>query len=399
MSIKFFGILTHQGAARLANAAALGVKIKLSAMAVGDGGGSLPFPDPTQTALKGERRRAALNHLSIDPLNGNQIIAEQVIPENEGGWWIREMGLFDKDGTLIAVANCPESYKPQMQEGSGRTQTIRMVLIVNSTKELALKIDPSIVLATRKYVDDGVIEVKAYADTLMATHAHHADPHPQYAPKASPVFTGELHSGGGATFGGNIHVSWGGRSAIFHENGDVTGPMWGGPLSSWLHNQLRQGVPPGIPLPWPQQEAPSGWLKCNGAAFDKTLYPLLAQAYPSGALPDLRGEFIRGWDDGRGVDSGRVLQSEQGDTIRNITGSLFYGYDADIKAPTTNASTGATYYDTSEKLRDTENGLTVSVNYNYNAWYPAKLDASRVVPTSNEARPRNVAFNYIVRAT
>ncbi|WP_406705263.1 phage tail protein [Sodalis sp.] len=190
MSIKFFGILTHQGAARLANAAALGTKLDLSTMAVGDGGGSLPFPEPTQTALKGERRRAALNHLSIDPLNGNQIIAEQVIPENEGGWWIREMGLFDKDGTLIAVANCPESYKPQMQQGSGRTQTIRMILIVNSTEELALKIDPSIVLATRHYVDDGVIEVKAYADKLMATHTHHADPHPQYAPKDSPVFTG-----------------------------------------------------------------------------------------------------------------------------------------------------------------------------------------------------------------
>ncbi|MEN3260061.1 phage tail protein [Sodalis endosymbiont of Spalangia cameroni] len=190
MSIKFFGILTHQGAARLANAAALGVKLELSTMAVGDGGGSLPFPEPTQTALKGERRRAALNHLSIDPLNGNQIIAEQVIPENEGGWWIREMGLFDKDGTLIAVANCPESYKPQMQEGSGRTQTIRMILIVNSAEALALKIDPSIVLATRQYVDDGVIEVKAYADTLMKAHLNHADPHPQYAPKASPVFTG-----------------------------------------------------------------------------------------------------------------------------------------------------------------------------------------------------------------
>ncbi|CAK8739089.1 hypothetical protein SODG_002692 [Sodalis praecaptivus] len=163
-------------------------------MAVGDGGGSLPFPEPTQTALKGERRRAALNQLSIDPLNGNQIIAEQVIPENEGGWWIGEIGLFDRDGTLIAIANCPESYKPQLQEGSGRTQTIRMILIVNSTEALALKIDPSIVLATRQYVDNGVFEVKAYAktyaDTLIKAHINHADPHPQYTPKASPVFTG-----------------------------------------------------------------------------------------------------------------------------------------------------------------------------------------------------------------
>ncbi|MBT9431067.1 phage tail protein [Candidatus Sodalis endolongispinus] len=175
MSIKFFGILTHQGASRLANAAALGTKLDLSTMAVGDGGGSLTFPEPTQTALKGERRRAALNQLSIDPLNGNQIIAEQVIPENEGGWWIREIGLFDKDGTLIALANCPESYKPQMQEGSGRTQTIRMILIVNSTEELVLKIDPSIVLATRKYVDDGVIEVKALAAQMLAKDQNGAD--------------------------------------------------------------------------------------------------------------------------------------------------------------------------------------------------------------------------------
>ncbi|MEN3260063.1 phage tail protein [Sodalis endosymbiont of Spalangia cameroni] len=393
MSIKFFGILTHQGAARLANAAALGAKLELSTMAVGDGGGSLPFPDPTQTAIKGERRRAALNHLSIDPLNGNQIIAEQVIPENEGGWWVREMGLFDKDGTLIAVANCPESYKPQMQEGSGRTQTIRMVLIVNSTKELALKIDPSIVLATRKYVDDGVIEVKAYADTLMATHAHHADPHPQYAPKASPVFTGELHSSGGATFGGNIHVSWGGSSAIFHENGDVTGPMWDGPLSSWLHNQLRQGVPSGIPLPWPQQEAPAGWLKCNGAAFDKTLYPLLAQAYPSGALPDLRGEFIRGWCDGGSIDAGRAILSKQLDSLQNITGRFtsVHGNHDGVGKFVDRIIDGAFKFESKAKNHMREG--------QWDEWGQLiSFDASRVARTAEETRPRNISFNYIVRA-
>ncbi|MEI9696233.1 phage tail protein, partial [Atlantibacter hermannii] len=85
-----------------------------------------------------------------------------------GGFWIRTIGLYDKDGTLIAVANCPETYKPQLQEGSGRTQTIRMILIVSNTDAITLKIDPAVVLATRKYVDDKVIEVKAYADELMA---------------------------------------------------------------------------------------------------------------------------------------------------------------------------------------------------------------------------------------
>ncbi|MEQ9945509.1 phage tail protein [Pectobacterium aroidearum] len=154
----------------------------------------------------------------------------------------------------------------------------------------------------------------------------------------------------------------------------------------------------GIPMPWPQVTAPSGWLKCNGQAFDKNVYPLLAQAYPSGRLPDLRGEFIRGWDDGRGVDTGRGLFSEQSDAIRNITGSLLYGHDADVTAPTKNSSSGAMYYDLNEKLYDRDNYLTLTNNTATNSWYPAKLDASRVVPTANENRPRNIAFNYIVRA-
>ncbi|WP_258087549.1 phage tail protein, partial [Xenorhabdus bovienii] len=153
MSTRFFALLTRLGADKLANAAALGTKIEITHMAVGDGGGSLPTPHTTQAQLINERRRAAINILSIDPKNTHQIIAEQVIPESEGGWWIREIGLFDKDGILIAVGNCAETYKPQLQEGSGRTQTIRMVLIVSSTDAVTLKIDPAVVLATREYVD------------------------------------------------------------------------------------------------------------------------------------------------------------------------------------------------------------------------------------------------------
>ncbi|OWF73224.1 phage tail protein [Yersinia frederiksenii] len=170
MTTKFFAVLTNLGAAKLANATALGTQLQITQMAVGDGGGALPTPNPAQTQLIGEKRRAALNSLSIDAANSSQIIAEQVIPETEGGWWIREIGLLDKDGVLIAIANCPETYKPQLQEGSGRTQTVRMVLIVSSTDAVTLKIDPSVVLATRKYVDDQVIIVKAYADNLLVEH-------------------------------------------------------------------------------------------------------------------------------------------------------------------------------------------------------------------------------------
>ncbi|HHD7595703.1 TPA: phage tail protein [Escherichia coli] len=190
MSTKFYTLLTDIGAAKLASAAALGVPLKITHMAVGDGGGTLPTPDAKQTALVNEKRRAALNMLYIDPQNSSQIIAEQVIPENEGGWWIREVGLFDESGALIAVGNCPESYKPQLAEGSGRTQTVRMVLITSSTDNITLKIDPAVVLATRKYVDDKVLELKVYVDDQMAKHLAAPDPHSQYAPKESPTFTG-----------------------------------------------------------------------------------------------------------------------------------------------------------------------------------------------------------------
>lgn len=190
MATKYYAVLTNVGAAKLANATALGAQVEITQMAVGDGNGVLPTPNPAQTALVHELRRKPLNSLSIDPNNANQIIAEQVIPEDEGGWWIREIGLFDKDGDMIAVANCAETYKPQLQEGSGRVQVVRMILIVSSTAAVTLKIDPSVVLATRQYVDDQIIQVKSYVDQKMAAHVAAADPHKQYAPKESPALTG-----------------------------------------------------------------------------------------------------------------------------------------------------------------------------------------------------------------
>ncbi|WP_345754987.1 phage tail protein, partial [Citrobacter braakii] len=170
MATKYLALLTNIGAAKLAKATALGTKVEITQMAVGDGNGVLPTPEPAQTTLIHEIRRAPLNMLTVDPANASQIIAEQVIPEDVGGWWIREIGLFDKDGDMIAVANCAETYKPQLQEGSGRVQAIRVILIVSSTEAVTLKIDPAVVLATRQYVDNKIIEVKSYADGLMRTH-------------------------------------------------------------------------------------------------------------------------------------------------------------------------------------------------------------------------------------
>lgn len=164
----YFCILTSLGAAKMANATALGEVVEFSQMALGDGGGSLPTPDQSQISLVNEVRRAALNSVEIDPDNPTWIVCEQVIPAETGGWTIRETGIYDTDGDLIAVGNFPETYKPVLEEGSGRTQTIRMVIQVSNAATVTLKIDPSVVLATREYVDQSsdehLADAKLYSE-------------------------------------------------------------------------------------------------------------------------------------------------------------------------------------------------------------------------------------------
>lgn len=482
MSAKFYTLLTEIGAAKLASAAALGVPLKITQMAVGDGGGVLPTPSAQQTRLIAEKRRADLNMLYIDPQNSSQIIAEQVIPETEGGWWIREVGLFDDTGALIAVGNCPESYKPQLAEGSGRTQTVRMVLITSSTDTITLKIDPAVVLATRKYVDDKVLELKVYVDDLMAKHLAAADPHSQYAPKESPTLTGtpktptapagtnttqiastafvqavvsllnnalglkaplanpaltgtptaptaaqtanntqiantafvksaiaalvgstpaaldtlnELAAalGNDPNFATTMTNALAGKMEISKNGADIAD------VAAFLNNLglgAGSALPVGVPVPWPLATAPAGWLKCNGAAFTAAQYPKLAQAYPALKLPDLRGEFIRGWDDGRGVDTGRGLLSAQGGM----------SFDHRHWLPTTNGTGGdgamtAVFIDGNSAMAYYPDGTN---EYNPNPstgtllqTYTAKAALGSAM-FGSETRPRNVAFNYIVRA-
>ena len=429
MTVKYYAILTNQGAARLANATMLGSKLNLTQMAVGDANGVLPTPDPAQTKLINQKRIAPLNLLSVDPNNQSQIIAEQIIPENEGGFWIREIGLYDDEGVLIAVANCPETYKPQLQEGSGRTQTIRMILVVTNTEAITLKIDPSVVLATRKYVDDEVLELKLYVDDQMRNHIAAQDPHTQYAQKHNPTFTGEpkaptpaagnnttriattafvqaaitaLINGAPATldtlkeiaaainndpkFSATINNALSGKQPLDETLTHLSGKDVAG-LLAYLGLGEGSALPVGVPVPWPSATPPTGWLKCNGAAFSAEEYPELAKAYPTNKLPDLRGEFIRGWDDGRGVDAGRQLLSSQGDAIRNIEGFADGGIGMSF-----DAIRGAFYDAGTRSARMPNNTTTIDKTDDLG------FDASRVVPTANENRPRNIAFNYIVRA-
>ncbi|EEZ5989171.1 tail fiber protein [Escherichia coli] len=159
-------------------------------------------------------------------------------------------------------------------------------------------------------------------------------------------------------------------------------------------------LPVGVPVPWPSATPPTGWLKCNGAAFSAEEYPELAKAYPTNKLPDLRGEFIRGWDDGRGVDSGRTILNSQGDAIRNITGTI--GARHEISALYFFGNGSGAFFGNDEGMYDSvvikaESTGKSSVSMTDRHIY-ANLDVSRVVPTATENRPRNIAFNYIVRA-
>ncbi|HFO0798218.1 TPA: phage tail protein, partial [Enterobacter roggenkampii] len=146
-------------------------------------------------------------------------------------------------------------------------------------------------------------------------------------------------------------------------------------------------LPVGVPIPWPSATLPTGWLKCNGAAFTAAQYPKLAQAYPALKLPDLRGEFIRGWDDGRGVDGGRMLLEGQADSFRshNHGVTAWDAWDSSVLTP--NDREG-------DLLLSTDNAVWAggSVNGKSNGKYGTAGNGG------NETRPRNIAFNYIVRA-
>lgn len=637
MSAKFFALLTVIGANKLAKATALGTTLKITQMAVGDGGGTLPMPSAEQTKLVNEKRRAGINTLFIDPKNTNQIVAEQVIPENEGGYWIREIGLFDDEGSLIAVGNCPETYKPQLQEGSGRTQTIRMILIVSHAESVELKVDPSVVLATREFVDNAIETAsKSILDTVRKEYAtkedvkkkfdssnvvhekgasrekvisqkgvtelfqpkgsyptntelsaelnkkidksnisqqlandvnkvpsldlvtkelgkkqssgnyanksttaiqlfsggvrapyvdaiqgelyvglrafnetpslyisnkgigyniyipsvsgtlalesygysktesnlkfqptgNYADKTTKYTQKFESALevTGEVQSSTGgirlalktASNVPTIVVKYGasgvwkvinvpdksGTMALVGESytttqsdnkyqlkgdyadkssrtpqyfnggivssGDVgsrtdtfelflktdqkpsllhksegiyyrsTLPQKSGTLALLSDIDEANNIPVGSPIPWSLGTAPSGYLICNGQTFNKSTYPKLAIAYPAGRLPDLRGEFIRGIDGGRGVDSGRQMLSAQvGNSL--LSSNIFGGLSSSE----------------SNKWHKTINYIGISGTDNDGGYgVYQQIEGAN----GNETRPRNIAFLYIVRA-
>ncbi|WP_095189075.1 phage tail protein [Pseudomonas sp. Irchel 3E19] len=167
----FGGMLTTLGVAKKTNCDALGIPWEPRYMLIGDANGTDPVPSPAQTKLINQRYRAQLNQLRVSPTDDNVLIAELVLPPDVGGWWIRELALEDKDGVFSAVANVAPSYKPLLAQGSGRNQVVRMHVITSGTSNIQLKIDPSVVLATREYVDTKILEELYKLDSKQSVRA------------------------------------------------------------------------------------------------------------------------------------------------------------------------------------------------------------------------------------
>ncbi|HCO6056485.1 TPA: tail fiber protein [Escherichia coli] len=565
---KFRTLITDIGLAKLAATTAPGGKpVRLTHMAVGDGNGELRQPQKNQTSLYNEVWRQSVNRVFTDPENPNRLIAELVIPPETGGFWVREIGVFDDTGTMIAVGNTAESYKPTREEGSGRAQIFRAVITVTSDAVVELVMDTTTILPTTDYIDEKIAEharsrnhpdatltekgftqlssaTNSTSETLAATPkavkaaydlaagkapASHTHPWNQITgvPSASLTAKGTVqlssatnseseteaatpkavkalhdmvtskYTGQDATTGrkgivqlssatnsnsetlaatpravkaaydlaaskasashthpwnqitgvpsasltakGTVQLSSATNSnsetlaatpravkaaydlaaskaaaAHTHRWAQITdAPVFSSVARVIMGKQsikdildylgLGEGstLPVGVPVPWPLSRPPEGWLQCNGAAFTRTKYPKLAVAYPDLRLPDLRGEFIRGWDDLRMIDRGRLLLSTQEATYICTAIQAYHGVagGADIQAGISFASHDNDIINITPDQPRTGNGILYGTKP-VDRWAIAR--AGKLVSNEKDRwiaiRPRNIAFNYIVRA-
>ncbi|ATR83772.1 phage tail protein [Pseudomonas sp. HLS-6] len=423
----FGGMLTTVGAAKKTNCDALGVPWQPSHMLIGDANGADPVPNSEQTKLINQVYRAPLNQLYVSPTDPNVLVAELVLPPNVGGWWIRELALEDIDGVFSAVANCAPSYKPLLVQGSGRNQVVRMHIVTSGTANIQLKIDPSVVLATREYVDTAIIAALNKQDfknsVLVATteaialnglQSVDGIPVPagarvlvkdQLVGKDNGLYVAAagawvrsvdadasvevtpglfVHVEQGATNGDSVWqltsdapITLGTTALTFEQVVGRTGVAAGTYTKVTIDKNGRviagtnpttlaglgitdaytkpevdsivaqsSALPVGAVLPFTKAAVPPGFLELDGSVQSSAAYPDLA-AYlgttfnkgdePAGyfRLPDSRGEFLRGWDHGRGVDTGRALGSRQDASIVSagdaaMTGASVVGFYNDL---------------------------------------------------------------------
>ena len=460
--MAFFTILTNIGQGKIANAIALGQQIQVTEMALGDGNGNATTPNQAQTGLVRQVYRAQLNQLSIDATNPNYIIAELVVPSDVGGWTVREVGLYDVDGNLIAVGNFPDTYKPVLAEGASRDLVVRIIIEVSNASVVQLKIDPSVVLASRawvvanfllrskvagglagqvltkktntdedfQWVDpsaavDVLVDVKPERQTLAANQTivnfatisangiavyvegvrlietidYNVTGLTQITLAVSYPAGSVIHcyqnealdgiAGATETVKGLIELA---TQAEATDGTDATRAITPKTLAAVIAAALANSTPAGAVQAFARGTPPTGWLRCNGAAVSRSTYNSLFAAIGTtfGAgdgsttfnVPDLRGEFIRGLDDGRGVDSGRLIGTSQSHMLQTHThgaiGSILNG------AVATNPG---------------DAGRNTVVSYN-DAAGNAKLNTTTPISgtSGSETRPRNVALLYCIKA-
>lgn len=366
----FGGMITTQGAAKKTNCDALGVPWEPRYMLIGDANGTDPVPSPTQTKLINQVYRAQLNQLRVSPTDANVLIAEVVLPPDVGGWHIRELALEDKDGVFSAVANVPPSYKPLLAQGSGRNQVVRMHIITSGTSNIQLKIDPSVVLATRQYVDESV-------NGLLPAN------------KPAGTYT-------------KVTVN---DRGVFVSGSNPTTLAGYGITDTYTKDQITamiaqaSALPVGSLIGFPVNKVAPGFLELDGSVKSASAYPDLATflggAFNKGdegagnfRVPESRGEFLRGWDHGRGVDAGRALGSGQlSQNLRHVHAEVV----------TSSAIADQAQFVAGSKVpvptmtQILYNDVNATDNY-------AVLPADHAASGGAEARPRNLAVMWCIKA-
>lgn len=444
--MAFITIHTNYGLQQLAQAESTGSSIRLTHMAVGDGNGNPVTPNPTQTQLVREIFRTTINRVYQDANNPLRFTAELVIPASAGGFTMREVGVFDADGSLFAVGNLPATYKPVDTEGAYSDTVVRLDFLVSNASTITLQIDPNVVVVTQQWISNNVtagtiipggttgqvltkqsnadgdvhwsdptealvvVDTVAEKQTLaagqtivdltetityglavyiegirlpMGSGADEWQPDPNITTR---VILGKSYPDGSIFQGVNNEPSGSApapleRSKNLSDVASVETSRTN--LDVFSKAETRQMAPAGLVATFARSTAPTGWLKANGAAVSRTayadLYAAIGTRFGAGDgintfnLPDLRGEFIRGWDDGRGVDSGRALGSAQGQLIESHDHGMdpYKPVNASILQPVTSGA----------ELSSVGVGNTVRTK----------------TTGGSETRPRNVALLYCIK--
>lgn len=388
--MAFSTIHTNYGLQQLARAESTGTSIRLTHMAVGDGNGNAVTPNPAQTNLVRERFRATINRVFQNANDPLRFTAELVIPASVGGFTLREVGVFDADGSLFAVGNLPATYKPVGTEGAYSDTVVRLDFMVSNASTVTLQIDPNVVVVTQQWISNnvtaGTIIPGGTTGQVLAKQSnadgdvHWVDPtqanvvvdtiteKQTLATNQTVVTLTKTITRGLAVYIEGVRLPQGSGADEWmpdaadpkkfalgksYPNGSILQAVNNEPAGSapaplersknlsdvadaaasranldvYSKGETDQKMPAGGIVYFPRTTAPAGWIKANGAAVSRTAYAALFAAIGTtfGAgdgvntfnLPDLRGEFVRGWDDGRGVDASRVFGSSQGHAIQS----------------------------------------------------------------------------------